>query len=419
MRVLIKIIGGFVAFVVVLLAVYLAVPFFMFPAEDVPADLPVHTAVYDARYADEIEVAREHLAAINESVIAPSVSVAIGVGGEIVWAETTGYADLETETPADENTRYLIGSVSKPLTATVAVMLSEAGRIDLDARVGDVLPDFPAHGADITLRQLLSHRGGIRHYKMLYEPPFSELLYTTHFESVADSLVLFQDDPLQFEPGTGFGYSTFGYTLASRMMEEMAGQDFLSLMDETLFDPAGLSSMEADDRTVDHPARATHYSSELYLPLHANLSRFYLGERGVTWSEFFDASYKWAGGGFLATPTDLVRFAMALNNEELVSAGGRAMMFTPAPLDGVDDPYYGLGWYVLNWQSRTRPDGTHYDARFHGGTSVGSQCMLIVIVEEDITIAACMNAYTGGSSDIISDVLYMSEGFLDRMEAGE
>ncbi|MBN4046517.1 beta-lactamase family protein [bacterium AH-315-P15] len=408
-----KWVGGLSALIVVAL---LGAPFLFLAPIALPTDTPTESTLYDERYRVAAEVARVHLTDIRESLGAPSVSAAIGVGGELVWAETIGYASIEAGAAATHDTQYLIGSVSKSLTATAAMMLAERGALNLDASVGAILPDYPAHAHSITFRQLLGHRGGIRHYRLLSHPPFSEALYNQHFESVTGSLVLFQDDPLTFDPGTDFGYSTFGYTLASAMMEQMKGQSFLDLMDATLFDPLGLSSTEADDRTRTIPHRAADYSHVFDMPVYDGFSSFYIGEGEVIRSEMFDASNKWAGGGFLSTPQDLVHFANALVQGELVSEEGREALFQPAPFPNGEETSYALGWRQLTRSSRQRPDGSVYEIVNHGGTSVGSQCLLIIYVHEEVNLAVCMNAYTGGSWHMLQSAVYMGDGFLDVVE---
>jgi len=131
--------------------------------------------VYDESFARPIELASETLDGYRESLIAPSLSVAVGVGGKLLWADARGYADIETREPASLETVYAIGSVSKPITATLASLLWEKGVVDLDADIHDYLPTYPQTPYPITLRQLLSHQAGIRHYKFALIPPvFSE-----------------------------------------------------------------------------------------------------------------------------------------------------------------------------------------------------------------------------------------------------
>ena len=119
-----------------------------------------------------------------------------------------GFADVENGVPARPETVYRLASVSKPMTATAVLKLYEQGRLDLDAPVSRYCPDFPEKPWPVTARQLLCHQGGIRHYRP------DEPTVTRRFSSFAESLALFRDDPLLFEPGTAVRYSTYGYNAA-------------------------------------------------------------------------------------------------------------------------------------------------------------------------------------------------------------
>lgn len=97
---------------------------------------------------------------------APGVSVAVVQDGKFVWSGGFGMADLENSVPATADTLYRLGSISKPITATAALVLSERGQLDLDAPVQRSCPAFPQKPWPITTRQLLGHLGGIRYYRV-------------------------------------------------------------------------------------------------------------------------------------------------------------------------------------------------------------------------------------------------------------
>ncbi len=116
---------------------------------------------------------------------------------------------------ATPDTVYAIGSVSKPITAVLTAMLWQDGLLDIDADVRGYVASFPAKEHSITLRQLLSHQAGVRHYRFGWKPPtISESALNREFTSTEESLLLFANDELFFEPDTDFNYSTFGHTSA-------------------------------------------------------------------------------------------------------------------------------------------------------------------------------------------------------------
>ncbi|HUR21689.1 MAG TPA: serine hydrolase domain-containing protein, partial [Vicinamibacterales bacterium] len=95
----------------------------------------------------------------------PGLSVAVGVEGEIAWAEGFGWADLGSKVPVAPRTSFRIGHVSKPLTSAAVGLLREQGRLHLDAEIQEYVPAFPRKEWPVTLRQLMGHVAGVRHYR--------------------------------------------------------------------------------------------------------------------------------------------------------------------------------------------------------------------------------------------------------------
>ena len=129
--------------------------------------------IYASEYADTIAAVRAELDAYRASLISPSISVAVGIDGALVWADARGYADISTQTMATPDTLYAIGSVSKPITAVLALVLSQNDQLDLDADVRNYVPEFPGKAHTITLRPLLSHQAvsgitGLRGYRQFF-----------------------------------------------------------------------------------------------------------------------------------------------------------------------------------------------------------------------------------------------------------
>src|SRR5438270_7145841 len=130
----------------------------------------------------------------------PGLSIAIVQHGQIVFSEGYGSADLENRVPVSNETLFRIGSITKAITATAALMLAERHQLDLDAPVQRYCPAFPQKQWPVTTRQLLAHVGGVRSFRS--EGGSSpELLSDSHFSRVADSIALFANDSLTAKPG--------------------------------------------------------------------------------------------------------------------------------------------------------------------------------------------------------------------------
>jgi serine beta-lactamase-like protein LACTB, mitochondrial len=300
----------------------------------------------------------------------PGLSVAVARRGTVLWSEGFGLADVELGVPVTPLTRFRAGSVSKVLTAAGVALLVEGGRLDLDAPVQRYVPGFPVKPWPITSRQLAAHTAGIRHYR---DTEFTgPLKGAPHFSSVLDGLELFKNDPLLFEPGKGYSYSSYGWVLLSAVVEGASGQEFLSYMRNRVFEPLGLHSIGPDHVDAIVP----------------NRSRFYAREapgRPLEHAPYVDQSYVWAAGGFLATAEDLVRFGSAH-----LSPG----FFTPATLELLfkgqslippgNQTAVGIGW-------RIGKDSTGRRIVHHAGASQGGRAVLLIYPESGIVVAMLSN----------------------------
>lgn len=323
----------------------------------------------------------------------PSLSAAIAFDGELRWAGATGLAGIETGRAATLDSRYRTGSVAKPITAVALVRLAEAGRIDLDAPISTQLPELPAALQAITARELASHRGGIRHYSRLpaWWPGWHENYSRKAYASVAEGLELFVNDAPRFAPGAGFLYSTFGYSLLSRQMEAASGLSFEALLQREVFAPAGMTAT-AVDRSGEMSGRVAFYQAE-----HGRYTPAYP----------IDSSYKIAGGGLVATPSDLARLGLALLGDDLVSERGKQALWTPLALaDGRMNPEnYGVGWRI---DTSTRLLGESRPTRVlhHGGTQPGAAAFFMLVPEHGIAVAVMSNSGTGTARAEVQEAAY-------------
>lgn len=353
------------------------------PIPALEADAYADSHVEPAADLAAVAAARSRLTQLRREIGYPSVSVAVAVAGKVVWLEAQGYADLAAKRRATAATPYAIGSVSKALTAAGVMRLADRGVLALDVDVRAYVPSFPAKPHAITARQLLSHQAGIRHYRFELSPPtFSDFGSNVRYASVRDSLAVFQDDPLLFEPDTSFSYSTYGYTLLSAAAESAAGTPFLDMMQAEVFGPIGMTATGGDDKQKPVAGRASDYQ---------NIAR----DGHVIAAPEVDVSNKWAGGGFRSTPRDLAVFGAALLEGKIVSAEGLAAMFTPRKLrSGAVNPQdYGLGFRIDMLSDPAYP-GKKWRAIHHGGVAVGAQAMLMLFPDSGVVVALSANATT-------------------------
>lgn len=298
----------------------------------------------------------------------PGLSLAVAVDGRIVYSEGFGYADLEERVPVWATTKFRIGSVSKPLTAVALVQLVEQGKIDLDAPVQKYVPTFPEKNGKITLRLLAGHIAGIRHYQG------DEFQISRHYDNVLDGLKIFQDDPLVAPPGTKFSYSSYGFNLLSAAIETASGEKFLPYMHGHVFGPLGLRSTTEDQPAEIIMQRARFYTQQKDQPTRN--------------APFVDNSYKWAGGGFLSSAEDLVRFGSALLQPGFLKPESLRLLFTPQKTVDGKETEYGMGWFIHKSKSGQRV----YE---HSGGSVGGTSQLILYPDAHVVVAMVCN-FDGG-----------------------
>lgn len=325
------------------------------------------------RWKAATDSARAWIRVFQEQRHIPGVSVAVGVGGELVWSEGFGFANVEHQVPVTPRTRFRIGSISKSLTAAAIGQLYEQGRLDLDAEVQRYVPSFPGKRWPITVRQVAGHIAGIRHYRG------DENLSYRRYATVLAGLDIFDDDSLLFEPGTKYSYSSYGWNLLSAVVEAASGESFLAYMQRHVFAPAGMSHTVADVVDSLIPDRTGFYDVRD-------------GGRVVN-APAVDNSYKWAGGGFLSTPEDLVRFAFAHRVPGLMKPETIRVLWTSQRLKSGEETNYGIGW-------STRVDSLGHRLVSHSGGSVGGNSLLLIHPESQVVVAIVANVSSAGYRDL-------------------
>jgi CubicO group peptidase (beta-lactamase class C family) len=302
----------------------------------------------------------------------PGLSVAVGTGDGIVWAEGFGWADLDNQVPVSPDTRFRIGTASIALTSAAVGLLLEQDRLRLDEPIRTYVPEFPEKQWPVTLRQLMGHRAGVRN-DAGDEGPLGE-----HCERTVEGLQLFGEKPLLFEPGTRYRFSSFGWILVSAAVEAAADEPFLNVMRTRVFEPLGMNDTRPDSATGPVRHRATSY-----------FPRFGADPRyGLHLTRPIDYSCYAGSNVFLSTPSDLVRFGLAINGGQLLRPATVQLLQTPQRLSSGEETGYGLGWDVETVTLGGAP------ARWvgHDGTSMGGMvASLVTFPEHGLAVSVMSN----------------------------
>jgi D-alanyl-D-alanine carboxypeptidase len=166
---------------------------------------------------------------------AASVSVAVVQDGKLIYAKAFGFADLAVKRPADVNTRYAVGSISKQFTVVALLLLQEQGKLSLDDAVARFFPNL-TRANEVSIRQLLSHTSGYEDYAP-QDYIIPEWTQPTTPQAIVDH---WAKKPLDFDPGTKWQYSNTNYVLAGEIFEKVSGQPLVAFLREKIFLPLGM-----------------------------------------------------------------------------------------------------------------------------------------------------------------------------------
>ena len=299
----------------------------------------------------------------------PGASVAVAREGAVAWTAGFGLSDVENSVPAKPGTMFRTASMGKSITATAAMRMVEEGRLGLDEPIQTHCDSFPPTRWPLTLRHLLAHQGGIRHYGGPRDA--EEQASTVHYPSASAALAPFRDDSLRFRPGTDYLYSTYGYDVIGCALEGAAGAPFMDVVRRTVFQPAGMTRACQDDPSAVVTGRAAGYvrrGGELRVATHVDMSN------------------RLPAGGYLATAPEMAAFAAAFMDGRLVKPETRELMLTEARLADGGTVNYGLGWAIAE-------DSTgHVTGRaLHGGSSPGASGMMYIFPAERIAVVVMSN----------------------------
>jgi len=337
-------------------------------------------------WADAADEARSRVRASLARLNLPGLSVAVGVAGDLVWAEGFGWADLEKRLAVAPDMRFRIGTASVALTSAAAGLLVEDGRLDLDEVIQTYVPEFPEKEWPVTLRQLMAHTAGVRNDGGDEGP-----LLSAHCDQTTDALPYFAERPLLFEPGTRYRYSSYGWILVSAAVEAAADDSLEKFMERRIFEPLGMRDTEPDRANEPITNQVTSYFPRFGADPHYGLHLM----RPIDYSCYAGSSV------FLSTPSDLVRFGMAMTNGTLLKAATVELLQTPQQLASGDETGYGLGWDL----ERVTFAGGETRWAGHEGTSLGGMvASLITFPDRGLVVAVTSNISYADTETIALDV---------------
>lgn len=298
---------------------------------------------------------------------APSASIAVVRGGELVYEQAYGAGRIAT--PATPSMRYAIGSVSKQFTAAAILLLAQDGKLSLDDRVARWFPEL-TRANEVTLRQLLSMTSGYQDY-WPQDYVFTAMQKPTTADAIAKR---WARQALDFSPGAQWQYSNTNYVIAAAIVERVAGMPFMQFLGQRIFTELGMTSVADFDDAPLGPADADAFLRHGLGPLRAAPKEA--------------ARWLFGAGQLAMTARDLARWNIAMIEQRAMSAASYRAQQTAIVLSTGTATGYGLGVNVGLANGRKRIS--------HGGAVSGYTTTNQVFPDDRAAITVFTNIYPGG-----------------------
>jgi CubicO group peptidase (beta-lactamase class C family) len=298
----------------------------------------------------------------------PGAAVLVAQNGKILFERGYGLANVEHRVPVTTATKFRIGSITKQFVAAGILKLKEQEKLKLDDKLSKFIPDFP-RGDEVTIHHLLTHTSGIHSYTG--KSNFFETVRSP--VSSEDLINSFKNDPYDFDPGKKWLYNNSGFFLLGHIIRKVSGKDYGVFLDETFFEPLGMTNTGVHDATaiIEHEAHGYTYEGGTV-------------KKALNW----DMSRAGGAGSLYSTVEDLYRWNEGVFAGKVLTERSLKAAFTPVktteskgedPKDG-----YGYGWGIGSLR------GLKEIA--HGGGLQGFTSFLLRITNENFTVAVLANS---------------------------
>ncbi len=296
-------------------------------------------------------------------------SIGVLSGDELVYLRADGYADAEAGIENTYKTKFPVGSVTKPFTATLVMQLAEEGKLSTDDKLEMYYPEFPNAG-DVSIEMLLHHRSGI--FSFTNDPDYME--WMNEYHSREEMLEIMKSYEPVFEPDSKTEYSNTNYVLLGYILEDVTGSSYQELLKKRITEPAELTE--------------TYYGKQISTERNEAFSYSY--DDGWNIMPETDMSVPHGAGAIVSTPEDLVRFAQTLFSGELVSEESLEKMTSIR--DG-----FGLGLIEYPYYDKT--------GFGHTGGIDGYQANLAIYPDDDLYVAFTTNALSYSNNELLVAIL--------------
>ena len=281
--------------------------------------------------------------------------------GNILLNKGYGYRNVSFNSINDSNSIYQIGSVTKSFTAVIILKLQEQRKLSLQDKLNKFLPDYP-QGDKISIQNLLNHTSGIYNYTNDIDD--NDTTIVCHPVSKKRVLEVFENKPLAFKPGKYFQYCNSGYFLLGMIIEKITGMSYQSAVRQMIFTPLQMNHSGFDFKNLKSDNK-----TQGYVQLNKDSSKI---------NYTVDSTVYFSAGSMYSATNDMLQFAKAISNQELLNDESWKTAFTPGKGN------YGCGFRIKN---------TIYGKKYigHDGGLPGYTSDFVYFPDDDITIILLSN----------------------------
>ena len=353
--------------------------------------------------ASQVALAQDHAAKVQEVLTLASKyrqfngSALVAENGKVIYKGGFGLANMEWNILNTPDTKFRLGSITKQFTSMLTLELVEQGKIKLDGKISDYLPDYRKDiGDKVTVHHLLTHTSGIPSYTS--QPGFFQNVSRNPYK-VADFVKQYASGNLEFEPGTKYSYNNSGYFLLGAIVEKVTGKTYEQALKEMIFDKVGMKNTGYDLHDPLIAKRASGYAK---------------AGTGYINAAYLDMSIPYAAGSMYSTVEDLYLWDQALYTDKLLTPASKELMYKPFLEE------YAYGWVITKTSFKVKDEPVSIIT--HGGGINGFATTIVRFPKEKNLIVILDNTGSQNLNQLstqIAKIMYDQPYDLPKMSIAE
>jgi CubicO group peptidase (beta-lactamase class C family) len=337
---------------------------------------------------------------------APGLAVLVKQDGKIIFEKGYGSRALRSHARIDPATNFRLASFTKQFTTMAVMLLVHDGKLHYDDHLTDIFPEFPSYGKPITVRNLLTHTGGLLDYESIMEgeEKANGPIWTAEHQVQDEEVLklLEKQTAGKFAPGTSWSYSNSGYVVLGLIVAKVSGMPYRDFLKKRVFNPAGMKHSIVYQKGINGISNRAYGHTK-------HEDKFVETDQSPTSATLGD-------GGIYSNLEDLAKWDEALQQHTLLSEKEMALALTPVKLNdgsethwpremggdnqGAGKPVaYGFGWFLDPYKGRPR--------MYHAGGTMGFRTMIQRFTADGLTVVLLCNRLDldpGALSERVADL---------------